>query len=83
MKKDIHPKYNEITVVLSDGKTSFKTRSTYGADTLQLDIDTANHPAWNQGKANMINEKAGKVASFNDKFGGFDFMGGGAKKEEK
>ena len=40
MKKDIHPDYHEITVVMTDG-TSFKTRSTMGAegDTLTLDVD--------------------------------------------
>ena len=47
MKKDIHPDYHEITVIMTDG-TEFKTRSTYGAagDTLRLDIDPKTHPAW-------------------------------------
>ena len=37
MKKDIHPDYHEITVVLTDG-SEFQTRSTYGSegDTLRL-----------------------------------------------
>ena len=37
MKKDIHPDYHEINVVMTDG-TEFKTRSTYGkaGDTLRL-----------------------------------------------
>ena len=40
MKKDIHPEYHEITVVMTDG-SEFKTRSTYGepGDTLRLVID--------------------------------------------
>jgi large subunit ribosomal protein L31 len=40
MKKNIHPDYHEITVVMTDG-SSFKTRSTLGkaGDTLRLDID--------------------------------------------
>ncbi|MEC9201503.1 MAG: 50S ribosomal protein L31, partial [Pseudomonadota bacterium] len=29
MKKDIHPDYHMITVVMTDGST-FQTRSTYG-----------------------------------------------------
>ena len=33
MKKDIHPKYHEINVVMTDGST-FKTRSTWGKDCL-------------------------------------------------
>ncbi len=41
MKKDIHPDYHEITVVMTDGST-FTTRSTYGAPgaTLTLEIDS-------------------------------------------
>ena len=37
MKKDIHPKYHEINVVMTDGST-FKTRSTWGkeGDTLKF-----------------------------------------------
>ena len=31
MKKDIHPEYHEITVVMTDG-SEFKTRSTYGKE---------------------------------------------------
>jgi large subunit ribosomal protein L31 len=40
MKKDIHPEYHEITVVMTDG-TEFTTRSTYGEPgaTMRLDID--------------------------------------------
>ena len=47
MKKDIHPDYHDITVVLTDG-TEYKMRSTYGKaeDTLRLDIDPKSHPAW-------------------------------------
>ena len=47
MKKDIHPDYHEINVVMTDG-TEFKTRSTYGeaGASLRLDIDPKTHPAW-------------------------------------
>ena len=45
MKKDIHPDYHRIKVVMTDG-TEFVTYSTYGAegDTLKLDIDSKTHP---------------------------------------
>ena len=40
MKKDIHPDYHEITLVMTDGK-EIKTRSTLGkaGDVVRLDID--------------------------------------------
>lgn len=85
MKKDIHPDYHEITVRRTDG-SEFKTFSTYGKkdDVLQLDIDTLNHNAW-VGGATKINEKAGQVAKFKERFGGFSLssMGGAAKEESK
>ena len=47
MKKDIHPDYHEITLVLTDG-SEVTTRSTYGkaGDRLRLDVDPKTHPAW-------------------------------------
>ena len=67
MKKDIHPKYNEINVIWTDG-TITKTRSTYskGPD-LRLDIDTNNHPAWT-GTAAKISE-GGRLAKFKNRYG--------------
>jgi large subunit ribosomal protein L31 len=78
MKPKIHPDYHEITVKMTNGKT-FKTRSTYGkaGDVLPLDVDPNTHPAWTGG-GSVINEKAGRVAAFNSKFGSL----GGAKKTE-
>ena len=70
MKKDIHPEYHEITVVMTDG-SSYKTRSTWGSpgDTLKLDIDPNSHPAWTGGKAS-INDSEGQVARFEKRFKG-------------
>jgi large subunit ribosomal protein L31 len=70
MKKDIHPDYHEITVVMTDG-TTYKTRSTYGAagDTLRLDVDRKSHPAWTGGSARLV-DTAGQVAKFNKRFQG-------------
>ena len=71
MKKDIHPDYHEITVVMTDGVT-YKTRSTYGkpGDPLQLDVDRKSHPAWTGGSARLV-DTAGQVAKFNKRFQNF------------
>ena len=70
MKKDIHPDYHEITVIMTDG-SKYKTRSTMGkaGDTLKLDIDPKSHPAWTGGKAGL-NESEGQVARFQKRFKG-------------
>lgn len=67
MKKNIHPDYHEITVVMTDG-TSFKTRSTWGkpGDTLKLDIDPKTHPAWTG--IHRLVDSGGQLAKFNKKF---------------
>jgi large subunit ribosomal protein L31 len=70
MKKDIHPDYHAITVVMTDG-TSFETRSTLGkeGDTLRLDIDPKSHPAWTGGQQ-RLNDMGGQLARFNKRFQG-------------
>ena len=75
MKKDIHPDYHEINVVMTDG-TSFQTRSTMGkaGDTIRLDIDPKSHPAWT-GVQKLL-DTGGQIAKFNRRFAGF-----GLKKE--
>jgi large subunit ribosomal protein L31 len=69
MKKDIHPDYHEITVLMTDG-TEYKTRSTYGesGDTLRLDIDPKTHPAYT-GQHRLI-DTGGQVAKFNKRYEG-------------
>ena len=71
MKKDIHPSYHEINVVMTDG-TKFTTRSTMGkpGDTMQRDIDPKTHPAWTGASARLI-DKAGQISKFNKRFGDF------------
>lgn len=70
MKKNIHPDYHEITVVMTDG-TEFKTRSTMGkaGDTVRLDIDPTSHPAWT-GVYRLI-DSGGQLAKFNKRFASF------------
>jgi len=70
MKKNIHPNYHKIKVVMTDG-SHFETMSTWGkeGDTLKLDIDSKSHPAWTGGPA-IIRDDVGQVAKFNKRFAG-------------
>ena len=67
MKKNIHPNYHKIKVVMTDG-SNFETRSTWGkeGDTLKLDIDSKSHPAW-IGGSQKVSDK-GRVSKFLKKF---------------
>ena len=65
MKKDIHPKYEEITVTCSCGN-SFKTRSTVCHDLL-TDVCASCHPFFT-GKQKTL-DTAGRVDGFNKRFG--------------
>lgn len=69
MKKDIHPEYHEINVIMTDG-TEFTTRSTWGkpGDTMRLDVDPKSHPAWT-GVHRLI-DSGGQLAKFNRRFKG-------------
>lgn len=71
MKKDIHPDYHKIKVVMTDG-TTFETRSTWGkeGDTMQLDIDPKSHPAWT-GSGQRLLDTAGQISKFSKRFGDF------------
>jgi large subunit ribosomal protein L31 len=71
MKKDTHPDYHMIKVVLTDG-TTHETRSTYGAegDTLNLDIDPNTHPAWTGGGQHLV-DRGGRISKFKKKYEGF------------
>ena len=73
MKKNLHPEYHNIKVVMTDG-TEFTTRSTYGkeGDKLKLDIDPTSHPAWTGGSSKILDAE-GQVARFNKKFQNLNF----------
>lgn len=77
MKKDIHPDYHEIVVVMTDG-AEFKTRTTWGkeGDVLKLDVDPNTHPAWTGGGRRIVDTE-GQVARFNKRFGSFRIGSGG------
>lgn len=70
MKKDVHPDYHMITVVMTDG-TEYETRSTWGSegDKLTLDIDPNTHPAWTGGSQHLI-DRGGRLSRFNKKYEG-------------
>ena len=71
MKKDIHPTYHKITVVMTDGST-FETYSTWGkeGDELKLDIDSKSHPAWTGGGQHLT-DRGGRLSRFKKKYDGF------------
>lgn len=71
MKKEIHPDYHTIKVVMTDG-SEYETRSTWGkeGDTLRLDIDPKSHQAWTGG-AHQLVDAGGQVARFKKRFQGF------------
>ncbi len=71
MKKEIHPDYHTVNVVMTDG-TTYTTRSTWGSegDTMTLDIDSKSHPAWTGGQGRLV-DKGGQVAKFNKRFKNF------------
>jgi large subunit ribosomal protein L31 len=70
MKKDIHPDYHEITVVMTDGE-EYKTRSTYGkeGDVLRLDVDSKSHPAYIGGSHKVVEK--GQLSKFEKRYGSF------------
>ena len=67
MKKNIHPNYHKIKVVMTDG-SEFETKSTWGKenDTLKLDIDPKSHSAWTGGAQKILDK--GRVSKYNKKF---------------
>jgi large subunit ribosomal protein L31 len=71
MKKDLHPDYHRIKVVMTNG-SEFETFSTYGAegDKLHLDIDPNSHPAWTGGNQQLV-DRGGRLSRFKKKFEGF------------
>ena len=70
MKKEGHPDYHFVKVVMTDG-TEYRTRSTYGAegDTITLDIDPKTHPAWTGGNQQLM-DRGGRVSRFKKRYEG-------------
>ncbi len=70
MKKDIHPDYHPVTVVMTDG-SEYVTRSCAGSagDKINLDIDPRTHPAWTGGNQTLL-DRGGRISRFKNKFKG-------------
>ena len=68
MRKDIHPEYHTINVLMTDG-TKFQTRSTWGkeGDEMKLLIDPKSHPAYTGQRRVMDTE--GRMDKFNKRYG--------------
>lgn len=68
MKKGIHPEYEEITVVLSDG-TEFTTRSTMNTKDgkYRSEVDSKNHPFYTDNL--KLQKKADRIDRFNKRYG--------------
>jgi large subunit ribosomal protein L31 len=66
MKKDIHPAYEEVTVVCSCGHT-FVTRSTIGKKVLQIETCSSCHDFYTGKKKSL--ENVGRVSRFRQKYG--------------
>jgi large subunit ribosomal protein L31 len=64
MKPEVHPKYNDISVICACGST-FTTRSTLGED-LHIEICSACHPFFT-GKQKLV-DTAGRVDRFNRRY---------------
>ena len=74
MKKDIHPDYHFITVIMNDG-TEYSTRSTWGkaGDRLTLEIDPSTHPAWTGDRTRNLRDSGGRVSQFKNRYAGYGF----------
>jgi large subunit ribosomal protein L31 len=72
-----HPKQHVIDVVMNNGN-KFQILTTWGkeGDSLRLDVDPTNHPAWQDKGQNFVNVNNERVSKFKKKFGDFGDFGG-------
>jgi large subunit ribosomal protein L31 len=68
MKKDIHPKYQPLKVIIGSDVMQMNSTSTSGE--LLMDIDFRKHPAWTKSNANVVNQANEKVSKFASRFKG-------------
>lgn len=71
MKKDIHPDYHPIKLVLTDG-TILNTFSTYGEEgqELRLEVDFKTHAAWTGGGQNI--RASDNIKKYEERFKGLN-----------
>ena len=81
-RKEIHPEYHEITLILTD-KTEIKTMSTFGeaGARIALEIDPLSHSAWqtDTGKIKIT----GAAAKFASKFGVMNILNTSSATKKK
>ena len=70
----IHPSQHVVNVIMTNG-SKFDITTTWGkeGDSLRLDLDPKNHPAWQDKSHNFINANNERVNKFTKKFGNFGF----------
>ncbi len=70
-----HPNQHLVNVEMTDG-SKFQILTNWGkeGDTLNLDIDPKNHPAWQKDNQNFVNSNDKRVLDFKKKFGDLDFL---------
>jgi len=66
MKADIHPKYQEITVICSCGN-NFKTKSSMSKSELKVEVCAECHPFYTG--TQKIVDTAGRIDKFRQKYG--------------
>ena len=68
-----HPQQHIVNVVMTDG-TKFQIMTTWGkeGDTLKLDVDPKNHPAWQDKAQSYVDSNNTRLTEFRRKFGGFE-----------
>ncbi|MDZ7790101.1 MAG: 50S ribosomal protein L31 [Xanthomonadales bacterium] len=79
MKKDIHPDYHEIAVVMTDGsefKTALHLREG-GETALRLEIDPKTHSAWTG--VHRVAASGGQMQKFSQRFGNLGNLSGKKK----
>ena len=72
----VDPKQHTVNVTMTDG-SKLEILTTWGkeGDTLTLDVDPKNHPAWQDKAQNFNNANDERLTKFKSKFGDFKFSG--------
>lgn len=67
-----HPEQHLVNVVMTNGD-KFQIYTSWGKEgqTLTLDMDPKNHPAWQEKGQNYVNANSERVNNFTKKFGDF------------
>lgn len=78
----INPNQHLVDVIMTDG-SKLQIFTTWGkeGDSLRLDVDPKNHPAWQEKAQNFVNANDERVTKFKNKFGNFDFFGSAPKSD--